>query len=196
VQRNSVTPWSLFTVIRKQACTEEIETVKAFQDVLGEMHDCDVWTQYIPKFIQETNAKTKPKRKKKTSTSKTEKRFINFLNYVKQKRKEHYIEFVSLWDKNKEKGFFIQLRKKVNADFGERDEEKIKHVLANPDVKIAVLSDVHANLQALESVFQDAEERGVDVFLNAGDSIGFGSCPNEVVELLMREKCAEHFGQL
>ena len=36
----------------------------------------------------------------------------------------------------------------------------------------------------MEKVIEDAEERGVDVFLNAGDSIGFGPCPNEVVELL------------
>jgi len=183
-----------FAALYENKLSEEIETVKAFQDVLGEMHDCDVWTQYIPKFIQETNAKTKPKRKKKTIISKTEETLVNFLNYVKQKRKEHYIEFVSLWDENKKTGFFVQLRKTVNAEFGERNEEIIKRVLANPDVKIAVLSDVHANLQALESVFQDAEERGVDVFLNAGDSIGFGPCPNEVVELLCEKNVQSILG--
>ena len=62
--------------------------------------------------------------------------------------------------------------------------QKQNKLLANPDVKIAVLSDVHANLQALENVFEDAEGRGVKIFLNAGDSIGFGPFPNEVIELL------------
>ena len=70
----------------------------------------------------------------------------------------------------------------------------IKQVLANPNVKIAVLSDIHANLQALEKVIQDAEEREVDVFLNAGDSIGFGACPNEVVELLCEKSVLSILG--
>ena len=32
--------------------------------------------------------------------------------------------------------------------------------------------------------FEDAEGRGVKIFLNAGDSIGFGPYPNEVIEML------------
>ena len=58
---------------------------------------------------------------------------------------------------------------------------------AKPNVIIAVFSDVHANLHALQRVFEDADERRADIYLNAGDSIGFGPYPNEVVELL-REK--------
>ena len=66
--------------------------------------------------------------------------------------------------KTKRKIFLFNLRKTINAEFTIRDEEKINQVLANPDVKIAVLSDVHANLHALERVIQDAEERGVERF--------------------------------
>lgn len=183
-----------FAQLYKNKLSEEIETIKTFQDVLGEMHDCDVWTQYIPKFIQETNPKTKPEQKKKAGNTKAQKPLLNFLNYVKRKRKEHYLEFVRLWDENKKKDFFVQLRKTINAEFTAKDQEKIKRVLENPDVKIAVLSDIHANLQALERVIQDAEERGVDIFLNAGDSIGFGPCPNEVVELLCEKNVLSILG--
>jgi putative phosphoesterase len=182
-----------FAQLYKNKLSEEIEKIKTFQDILGEMHDCDVWTQYIPKFIQETNAKIKLEQKK-TGNTKTENSLLNFLNYVKGKRKEHYLEFVRLWDENKNKDFFVQLRKTINAEFTAKDEEKIKRVLENPDVKIAVLSDVHGNLQALERVIQDAEERGVDIFLNAGDSIGFGPCPNEVVELLCEKNVLSILG--
>ncbi len=74
------------------------------------------------------------------------------------------------------------------------NEEKTSQILANPDAKVAVLSDIHANLQALEAVIQDAEERGVDLFLNAGDSIGFGAYPNEVVELLCEKNVLSVLG--
>ena len=69
-------------------------------------------------------------------------------------------------------------------------EDKItSRFYAKPDVKIAVLSDIHANMHALEAVVEDAEERGVDIFLNAGDSIGFGPYPNEVIELYVKKMC-------
>jgi CHAD domain-containing protein len=69
-----------FAGLYKNKLAEEIETIKAFQDLLGEMHDCDVWTQYIPKFIQKTNVKNKSKQKKKTGTSEAENALLNFLN--------------------------------------------------------------------------------------------------------------------
>ena len=53
-----------FAPLYKNKLAQEIETIKAFQDMLGEMHDCDVWIEYIPKFIGETNAKTKSKQQK------------------------------------------------------------------------------------------------------------------------------------
>ncbi len=172
-----------FSPLYQNKLAQEIETIKTFQDILGEMHDCDVWIGYVPKFILETNAKIESIGKK-PSTTKLEKALLNFLNFVKEKRKQNYEEFVKFWKENKKKGFFLQLRNTINTEFIPRDEERIKQGLTNPNVKVAVLSDIHANLHALERVLADAELRGVEVFLNAGDLVGFGPCPNEVVELL------------
>jgi putative phosphoesterase len=181
-----------FACLYKNKLAEEIETIKAFQDLLGEMHDCDVWIQYIPKFIQKTNVKNKSKQEIKAGTTEAENALLNFLNYVKERRKENYAQFVRLWDENKKEGFFVQLRKSIGSAVN--DEDKIKRVLANPDVKIAVLSNVYANLQALKRVIKDAEERGVHVYLNAGDSIGFGPCPNEAIELLCEKNVLSILG--
>ncbi len=62
-----------------------------------------------------------------------------------------------------------------------------KKMLAKPNLKIALLSDIHANLNALERVFEDAGCRKADIFLNMGDSIGFGPNPNEVIELICKK---------
>jgi putative phosphoesterase len=180
-----------FAPICKNKLAEEIKTIKAFQDLLGEMHDCDVWIEYIPKFIDKTKVKIKVK--KKPETAKIEKALLNLLDYVREKRKEHYSQFVLLWNENRKSDFFNQLRKTISID-STMTEEKTKQILTNPDVKIAVLSDIHANLQALEMVIQDAEKKGVDVFLNAGDSIGFGPYPNEVVELLCEKNMLSVLG--
>jgi putative phosphoesterase len=176
----------VFAPLYKNKLVNEIDTLKAFQDVLGEMHDSDFWIEYLPKFIRERAAHIKSRRIKTGVSANSSKALLNFLVYAKGRRKSCYKQFVEMWDENKNRDFFVHLGDTARVGLKEA-EEKIKTVLANPNVRIAVLADVHANLHALETVFQDAEERNVDVYLNAGDSIGFGACPNKVVELL-REK--------
>ncbi len=51
-------------------------------------------------------------------------------------------------------------------------------------MKIAVFSDIHSNLLALEAVLRDIEAREIDQIYCAGDLVGYGPRPNEVIELL------------
>ena len=51
-------------------------------------------------------------------------------------------------------------------------------------MKVAVLSDTHANLPALEAVLDEVGELEVDQAWFLGDAVGYGARPNEVVELL------------
>lgn len=49
----------------------------------------------------------------------------------------------------------------------------------------AIISDVHANLEALRAVLAEIEKEDIDSLLFAGDCVGYGPDPNECVELLM-----------
>ncbi len=179
----------IFAPLFKNNLSSEIETIKTYQDTLGEMHDCDVWLDYIPKFIGATETKGTKKFDVKTF----EQTFSKFLSYITEKRKQNYNRFVHFWKENKKSGFFGNLREISKAGLT-LAEEKTKHLIENPDVRIAVLSDVHANLHALKKALENAEERGVNVFVNAGDSIGFGPFPNETVELLCEKRVLSILG--
>jgi predicted phosphodiesterase len=50
--------------------------------------------------------------------------------------------------------------------------------------KITVFGDIHANLPALESVWQDMEQRGLPNRFCLGDLVGYGTFPNEVVAFI------------
>src|SRR5436305_7499729 len=54
--------------------------------------------------------------------------------------------------------------------------------------RVALLSDVHANLPAFEAVLADIREQGVDAIWNLGDLVGYGGQPDECVALA-RETC-------
>lgn len=55
-------------------------------------------------------------------------------------------------------------------------------------MKIAVISDIHGNLYALEAVLEDIEGRGIKNVFCAGDLVGYGPRPNEVTELVRNKK--------
>lgn len=48
-------------------------------------------------------------------------------------------------------------------------------------MKIALFSDIHANLPALEAFFTDLDQRNVDMTYCLGDLVGYNVWPNEVV---------------
>ena len=50
--------------------------------------------------------------------------------------------------------------------------------------RVAVLSDIHGNVGALRAVLADLDSLGVDRIVVAGDVVGFGPNPAEVVDLL------------
>lgn len=54
-------------------------------------------------------------------------------------------------------------------------------------MRIAIFSDIHGNLQALESVLADIQAQKPDAIYCLGDLVGYGANPNEVTERLRRE---------
>ena len=58
-------------------------------------------------------------------------------------------------------------------------------------MRYALLSDIHANLEALQAVLADIDQRGdVDAVYHLGDLVGYASSPNEVVDQLRERAIA------
>ena len=51
-------------------------------------------------------------------------------------------------------------------------------------MKIAVISDIHGNLEALNAVLAKIDALGVQIIFCLGDIVGYGPNPNECVELI------------
>src|SRR2546429_9853410 len=51
-------------------------------------------------------------------------------------------------------------------------------------MRLAVLSDVHSNLPALQAVLADVDRVAPDGIWVAGDLVGYNPWPNEVLEIL------------
>jgi putative phosphoesterase len=49
-------------------------------------------------------------------------------------------------------------------------------------MRIAIISDIHGNVQALDAVLHDIQRRGLDAVYCLGDLVGYAPFPNEVIE--------------
>ena len=55
-------------------------------------------------------------------------------------------------------------------------------------MRIAVISDIHSNIYALDNVMSDIKNRNVDMVVCTGDLVGYGTRPNEVIHRINEEK--------
>ena len=51
-------------------------------------------------------------------------------------------------------------------------------------MRLALLSDIHANVTALKAVLKEVGRRHVDKFVLLGDLVNYGMRPNEIVDMI------------
>jgi putative phosphoesterase len=61
-------------------------------------------------------------------------------------------------------------------------------------MKIAIISDIHANLHALQAVADDLERVRPDHLVCLGDLVGYGAYPNEVIDWVREREMATVMG--
>ncbi len=167
------------------ALEEEISRIKKLQEVLGDLHDCDVWLQDLERLLVSLD-KGDPGLDRNIPVGKI-RPGISFLRQDRsRRRKETYEQFVQLWDSLAGKGFLESLLRKLEAAADQTPDltsRAIESLLHDPGTKVAVIGDVHGNLQALQAVLRDAKSRGAKVVLSTGDVLGYGANPEECVRL-------------
>ena len=170
----------IFSPLYKRGLTDQIFLMKRFQDLLGEMHDCDVW-------IQEFNVETK------SMPADARYGVSKVLTHLSETRKSRYMNFVSLWNDAILTGQFDTIRQLTNT----RPNSLIVQEMLNRDnVKVALISDIHGNFDALKAVLADADRLGLTICLNAGDVVGFGIYPNQVIQIVQSARFLSAVGNV
>ncbi len=61
-------------------------------------------------------------------------------------------------------------------------------------MKIAIISDIHGNFQALQAVLADIDNLHIDEVISLGDNVGYGPQPQEVINTLKVRNIASVLG--
>ncbi len=162
---------------------QDIKVIKHLQELLGDIHDCDVWTGLLPRFLEEEEERSAAYFGNH-GLFELMKPGINTLREDRgNSRTALFDDLARYWEEVKEGGFWDRFSEKISLPLqhsfdGNADPEK------TGPLTIALISDVHANFPALEAVLADARMRGASVVLHAGDLTGYGPFPDEVINLV------------
>ncbi|MCD5425905.1 MAG: YfcE family phosphodiesterase [Methanosarcinaceae archaeon] len=174
-----------------------IKTIKKLQEVLGDLHDCDVWIEFLPQFIEQEKQKTKEFFGSALFFKNVEPGLIYLLNNRINQRQKLYESFINFWqiemkDKTK-KSIILNAISTPQCIY----QKKLSHLIKNNKnypLKLAFISDIHGNLNALKAVVEDAKSKGVCAILNAGDSIGDENFSESVIKYIQKENIISIIG--
>ena len=160
---------------------DEVRALKQVQDLLGEMHDCDVWIDGMEAWRRDLTA----------PDGSSEGTIASGLEAVRSDRSRErqtlYSKFVARWRELRHQQFFEQLP--LRFQVGPSNERSLTQgTERRRAARLAIVSDVHGNLDALNAVLEDAREQEVDGFVNLGDMVGSGAYPEEVVRVLSDDR--------
>jgi len=161
----------IFAPLHRGRLKTEIKAFKKLKDVLGELHDLDVWIAAVPGSIEAA-------RRECGNDTILEESLAAFRDFVVRRRAELHAEFVRFWEEKQMRTVLDSVRDR-SGDLLSLPAESFR--------RAAAIADVHANLPALEAVVREARRRKTDLFICAGDIVGIGAFPNKVVKKLKSE---------
>ncbi len=157
-----------------------MKMVKDLQEFLGDMHDCDVWTAFLPEFLLAEEERSRAYFGNTVFLQDIRPGICGLSEDRASRRREIYEEAVVFWKKTD--GVWDQLEKSLAKPLHDLRLRSV--TIPRGTASIAFLADIHANLPALDAVLRDARSRGAEMFFCAGDAIGFGPFPEETLAAL------------
>lgn len=91
-----------------------IRTVRSVQESLGNMHDCDVWTETLPLFIERERLRTAKFFGDSSSFRRIERGIVFFADHVRLRRHKEYRSFVRIWTAAARRSLWSRLTAVIN----------------------------------------------------------------------------------
>jgi CHAD domain-containing protein len=126
------------------ALAEPIQTTRLCQTRLGDIHDCDMWTDTLPRFLEEEQARTLAYFGSTAPFEPLRAGILALHHNRQQRRTQDYQEFVTFWEQLQAQGVWEGLRQTLAAPRAavEVSSETEIAALAGDDVSVPTPQDV------------------------------------------------------
>jgi CHAD domain-containing protein len=131
-----------FAPLYEAAFNDYIQAIRAIQDLLGEIHDADVWAIELPRFILKERQRTMKYLGNARPMSRLEPGLLHFLQDRQTIRLQKYEAFLAFWEELKARDFWQALHKAIQVPYDLRDaRQKLAQLNKNESAKEAALDE-------------------------------------------------------
>ncbi len=113
----------VFSPLYEGELENQIEVCKKLQDLLGDMHDYDIWMENLPQFMEEEQAYSLDYFGNDDSFRILEPGLLYLQQYLRERRSKIYEEFVAFWKEQKEQNIWDDLKQFAKLSFEEKRKE-------------------------------------------------------------------------
>lgn len=89
-----------FEPLHEKSLKKPIKIVKTIQEMLGDIHDCDVWIEYLPSFLSEERLRAIEYTGSARSVGRLKPGIVYMEVDRRDFRRKRYQEFLTFWEKN------------------------------------------------------------------------------------------------
>lgn len=105
----------VFAALYPGECKPELKAIKSVQELLGDIHDCDVWTEFLPEFITQETYRTLEYHGHTRAMNILRPGLQNLLQFQQQTRAELYQRFLAEWQSWQQENTWQRLRQIVSV---------------------------------------------------------------------------------
>ncbi len=116
----------IFAPLYPDEFKDPLQTLRKAQDMLGEVHDCDVWVAFLPEFIARERQRTQRFYGHLRGFSRLIPGIQGFMEDRKQTREKNYQDFVSFWKKDKTRATWQEISQSIQIPYN-RVEAPVVH---------------------------------------------------------------------
>ncbi len=113
----------VFSPLYEGELENQIEVCKKLQDLLGDMHDYDIWMENLPRFMEEERAYSLDYFGNADSFRILEPGLLRLQQYLHDRRSAVYEEFVACWKELQEQNIWNDLKQFAQLSFEEKRKE-------------------------------------------------------------------------
>jgi CHAD domain-containing protein len=106
-----------FATLYSNELKQPLGVMRSAQDLLGAIHDCDVWTMELPGFLDRERERTIAYFGRERNSGRFEPGIRYFLELKTHNREEYYQSFITRWDEWKTEGIWDSLFQVLQVPF-------------------------------------------------------------------------------
>ena len=115
----------VFSPLYEGELEKQISVCKKLQDMLGDQHDCDVWMDYLPQFMEDERAYSLDFFGNDDSFGILEPGLLHLQQYLRERRLAIYEEFVTYWKDIQEQNIWNNLKQFIQLMFDEKSKNQV-----------------------------------------------------------------------